>query len=150
VRRLVSTSDSFADTVERKKFEKDAVRSLVSTSDSFADTVECKKVRESHRPLSGLKKMSGAPPVSPPPAIILPLPPLAAVPMQVPPPPAAALTQVPPPPAAAVVKPMKPIMAILVETSKGVWTVRRSGGLPKEDWTGLIAPSWVVSPLQLT
>ena len=45
-------------------------------------------------------------------------------------------------------KPPKPIMAILVESSKGVWTVR-SGGLPHEDWTGLIAPSWVVSPLQL-
>jgi hypothetical protein len=39
-------------------------------------------------------------------------------------------------------------MAILVESSKGVWTVR-SGGLPHEDWTGLIAPSWVVSPYQL-
>jgi hypothetical protein len=39
-------------------------------------------------------------------------------------------------------------MAILVESSKGVWTVR-SGGTPHEDWTGLLAPSWVVSPLQL-
>jgi hypothetical protein len=42
----------------------------------------------------------------------------------------------------------KPITAILVQSSKDVWTVR-FGGLPKEDWSGLIAPSWVVSPLQL-
>jgi hypothetical protein len=39
-------------------------------------------------------------------------------------------------------------MAVLVQSSKDVWTVR-SGDKPKEDWSGLIAPSWVVSPLQL-
>ena len=88
--------------------------------------------------------MSGVPPATPPPA---PPSPAAAL-QQVPPPPAAALQQVPPPPPVAVVKPLQPIMAILVESSKGVWTVR-SGGVPHEDWTGLIAPSWVQSPFQL-